>query len=212
MEISIENGMVKAPKGEWLAGVAQPVAAGSRFAVSGLRGFVVPDRPYLRRVEASDQDRSGQLDGGFYFSSAERPFLTRMEALPDESLRVVSSKLLVAPFASRAGASRVSPIPMNRRRSFACTELKLGWAVTATKSRVTRAAVAEGDTLAVRPEAVVAWSGKMPTGFCPKLGLMDLLLPRGPKNLMLDFHGPAVVWFEGAAENRPVNFRGFRGR
>ena len=68
----------------------------------------------------------------------------------------------------------------------------------ATSSRATRFKVEDGDTLSVRPEAVVAWTGNRPTGFCPKLGLWDFLLPRGPKDLMLHFHGPSVVWVEGA--------------
>ena len=68
----------------------------------------------------------------------------------------------------------------------------------ATASRTARLQVADGDTLSVRPEAVVAWTGNRPTGFCPKLGLWDILLPRGPKNLLLHFHGPSVVWVEGS--------------
>ena len=68
----------------------------------------------------------------------------------------------------------------------------------ATASRTARLQVADGDTLSVRPESVVAWTGNRPTGFCQKLGLWDILLPRGPRNLLLHFHGPSVVWVEGA--------------
>lgn len=80
------------------------------------------------------------------------------------------------------------------------------WVVMATASRTARVPVADGDTLSVRPEAVVAWTGPRPSGFCPRLGLGDLFLPRPPKNLLLRFHGPCLVWLEGsggAAANGP---------
>lgn len=68
----------------------------------------------------------------------------------------------------------------------------------ATASRTRRLSVEEGQTLSVRPEAVVAWTGKRPTGFCPKLGVLDMILPRGPKDLLLNFYGPGIVWVEGS--------------
>jgi hypothetical protein len=85
------------------------------------------------------------------------------------------------------------------------------WVVMATGSRTARVPVADGDTLSVRPEAVVAWTGPRPSGFCPRLGLGDLFLPRPPKNLLLRFHGPCLVWLEGsggaaANGNRPHPF------
>ena len=73
------------------------------------------------------------------------------------------------------------------------------WVVMATASRTSRIAVGDGDTLSVRPEAVVAWTGERPTGFCPKLGIWDVLLPRGPKDLLFSFHGPCIVWIEGSS-------------
>ena len=73
----------------------------------------------------------------------------------------------------------------------------------ATASRTARVQVGEGDTLSVRPDAAVAWTGNHPTGFCPKLGLFDILLPRGPKDLLLHFHGPCVVWIEGSNNRAP---------
>ena len=72
------------------------------------------------------------------------------------------------------------------------------WVVMATRSRTTRIALADGESLGVRPEAAVAWTGERPTGFCPRLSLLDVLLPRGPRELLLHFHGPAIVWIEGA--------------
>ena len=68
----------------------------------------------------------------------------------------------------------------------------------ATTSRTERIQVADGDMLSVRPDAVVAWTGNRPTGFCPKLSVWDVLLPRGPRNMLFHFHGPSVVWIEGA--------------
>ena len=90
-------------------------------------------------------------------------------------------------------------MPFSLRRNTVTTQFRQGWTVLATKSRVTRVALEDGATLTVRPEALVAWVGKPPTGFCPKLSLLDMLLPRGPRNLAYSFHGPAVVWFEGGA-------------
>ena len=56
-------------------------------------------------------------------------------------------------------------------------------------------------TLSARPEAVVAWTGKRPTGFCPKLSIWDILLPRGPRDLLFTFYGPGIVWIEGSNHN-----------
>ncbi len=74
----------------------------------------------------------------------------------------------------------------------------------ATASRTARLSVDDGDTLSVRPEAVVAWTGQRPTGFCPKLGIWDILLPRGPKDLLFNFHGPCIVWIEGSGNRQTV--------
>ncbi len=83
------------------------------------------------------------------------------------------------------------------------------WVVMATRSRTTRIALADGESLGVRPEAAVAWTGPRPTGFCPRLRLLDILLPRGPRDLLLHFHGPAIVWIEGS-EPRPLRQTGPR--
>ena len=82
------------------------------------------------------------------------------------------------------------------------------WIVMATASRTSRIAVSDGDTLSVRPDAVVAWTGQRPTGFCPKLGIWDVLLPRGPKDLLFNFHGPCIVWIEGAFAGSAKRFNG----
>ncbi len=190
-EALIENGAAKVPAGTWLCGCAQPVASLGRAVVKALRGFVVPDRAWIRSVETEAEA---------WFASADAPFLTRLSALPDEPLSVVSSKVLVAPLKSRVGAKALKLVPMSFKRATPVTAFNFGWVVAATRSRVARVAVEDGATLTVRPEALVAWIGKNPTGFCPKLSVFDILLPRGPKNLSYSFHGPCVVWFEGAAE------------
>ena len=189
-EVEIANGCVKAPGGTWLVAADQPVASSAACRVKGQKGLFVSDRPYLRVAEAV---------GDIWCAAAGRPFLVRLDALPDESLDVVSGKVLIAPSEARLGARCLKAIPFSLRGSIAVTEFRGGWAVASTRSRVTRVAVDEGGLLAVRPEALVAWIGGNPTGSCPKLGLADLLLPRAARNLVVDFHGPAVVWFEGSA-------------
>ena len=72
----------------------------------------------------------------------------------------------------------------------------------ATAGRTARMQVADGETLSVRPDAVVAWTGNNPTGFVRKLGVWDVLLPRGPRDLLLHFHGPCIVWAEGSGNRQ----------
>ncbi len=198
MEAVIENGFARVESGEWLASPSQPVAYSGTVQAKGLRGFIVPDRAALRFVASS---------GGMLCAAAERPFLTRLDALPTDGdapsapLCVVSGKILLAPFASRKGARLMRPVPMTVRPSYPVTEFSGGWVVAATRSRVLRFVVGEGETFAVRTDALVAWSGNAPTGFCPKVGFLDMLLPRAPRNLQFHFHGPCVVWLEGTAEN-----------
>ena len=189
-EAVIENGAAKVEAGTWLAGRAQPAAFFGTAKLSKLRGFIVPDRAAVNVVETS---------ADAWCADAEKPFLIRLTALPDEPLNVVSSKLLVAPASARVGARNLKVVPFSLRRNTVTTQFRQGWTVLATKTRVTRVALEDGATLTVRPEALVAWVGKPPTGFCPKLSLLDMLLPRGPRNLAYSFHGPAVVWFEGGA-------------
>ena len=141
-------------------------------------------------------------------SAAERPFLTRIDC--GAPVSAVSDKVLVAPAAARAGARLVKVVPMSLARSIRTTEFSSEWVVMATRSRTARIALADGESLGVRPEAAVAWTGARPTGFCPRLRLLDVLLPRGPRDLMLHFHGPAVVWVEGS-ENLPLR-RGVPGK
>ena len=190
-DVFIENGAAKVEAGTWLVGRAQPAAFFGSVNLSSLRGFIVPDRAAVRVAQTTDTA---------WCADAERPFLTRLPALPDEQLNVVSAKVLVAPAKTRVGARALKLVPLSFTRVTPVTRLQQGWAVLATRSRVTRAVLEPDATLSVRPEALVAWVGKDPTGFCPKLKLLDILLPRGPRNLSYSFHGPAVVWFEGGVD------------
>ena len=64
----------------------------------------------------------------------------------------------------------------------------------------------DGETFSARSEAVVAWTGRLPTGFCPKLSIWDILLPHGPRDLLFTFYGPSIVWIEGSVDGRPSAF------
>ncbi len=204
-DVFIEHGTAKVPAGEWLAGRDQPSAFLGTSSLRGLKGFIVPDRAATCVVTTSSDA---------WFAAADRPFVVRFDALPDEPLNLVSGKLLVAPLAARTSAKSVKLVPFSFNRALPVTCFKggenvPGWAVAATRGRVTRIALEDGGTLTVRPEAVVAWAGRDPTGFCPKLTFLDILLPRGPKNLAFTFHGPAVVWFEGSFPNVGKTRSGF---
>ena len=51
--------------------------------------------------------------------------------------------------------------------------------------------------------AMVTRLGPSPTGFVRRLGIWDILLPRTPRDLLLHFHGPCLVWVEGTAPLNP---------
>lgn len=135
--------------------------------------------------------------GRVYCSSADRPFLTRLDL--GEKVSVVIDKLLLAPLSAKKKRRLIRIVPFSFKNAIPVYELEIGWAIMATASRVKKIVVEEGGTLAVRPEAVVAWTGNRPTGFCPRLRLRDLFLPKKAR-LMLNFHGPTIVWLEGSAD------------
>ncbi|MCR5415067.1 MAG: hypothetical protein K6F50_10130 [Kiritimatiellae bacterium] len=197
----IENGFAEVGPGEWLMGRSQPAASFEEAVRRRRTGWRVPDRCALDLVATS---------GNAYCSDALKPFLTFLPCAAPIS--AVSAKVLVAPASARTGASFVRAVPMSVRGGVTVTEFGSEWIVLATKSRVRRIVVEDGATLSARPESVVAWKGPRPTGFCPKLRLMDILLPRGPRNLIFHFHGPSVVWVEGSVDRRelPVMNRGRR--
>ena len=185
--VKIEGGFAEVGAGAWLMGRGQPAAFFGSAVRRRRRGFFLRDRSALDLMETTSAAKC---------ADARRPFLTHIPCAAPIS--AVSAKVLVAPAASRSGAEVVKVVPMSMKGSLCVTVFGEEWIVVATTSRTARLQVADGDTLSVRPEAVVAWTGNRPTGFCPKLGLWDVLLPRGPRNLLLHFHGPSVVWVEGA--------------
>ena len=184
--VKIEGGFAEVGAGAWLMGRGQPAAFFGSAVRRRRKGFFLRDRSALDLVETT---------GAAKCADARRPFLTHIPCAAPIS--AASAKVLVAPAAARTGAEVVKMIPMSLKGSLCVTVFGEEWVVLATASRTARLQVADGDTLSVRLESIVAWTGNRPTGFCPKLGLWDILLPRGPKNLLLHFHGPSVVWVEG---------------
>jgi len=208
--VKIEGGFAEVGAGAWLMGRGQPAAFFGSAVRRRRKGFFLRDRSVLDLVETTASARC---------ADARRPFLTHIPCAAPIS--AASAKVLVAPAAARTGAEVVKMIPMSAKGSLCVTVFGLGderpetrdeppvsrltshapenhFVIMATASRTARLQVADGDTLSVRPESIVAWTGNRPTGFCPKVGLWDVLLPRGPRDLLLHFHGPAVVWVEGA--------------
>ena len=194
--VRIEGGFAEVGAGAWLMGHGQPAAFFGASSRRRLKGWFVRDRPLLDFVETTAAAKC---------ADASRPFLTHVAcAAPVFS---VSSKVLVAPAAARRGSVFVKAIPMSSKRSLCVTEFAVpedgepeagAWVVMATASRTCRIPLEDGQTLSVRPESVVAWTGKSPTGFCPKISLWDVILPRGPRDLLYTFYGPGVVWVEGS--------------
>ena len=195
--VRIEGGFAEVGAGSWLMGRGQPAAFFGSAVRRRRRGLFLRDRQSLDLVETSSAAKC---------ADARRPFLTHIPCAAPIS--AVSSKVLVAPASARSGSEMMKVVPMSLRNAICVTKFALAgeglgagnassWVVMATASRTARLQVADGDTLSVRPEAVVAWTGNRPTGFCPKLGVWDIILPRGPRDLLLHFHGPSVVWTEG---------------
>ena len=150
----------------------------------------------LRSLRDNQNPEDGANGARAWCSASACPFLTRIDC--GVPVTAVSDKVLVAPAAARSGARLLRVVPMSFARSIRTTEFSSEWVVMATRSRTARVALADGESLGVRPEAAVAWTGPRPSGFCPRLRLLDVLLPRGPRDLLLHFHGPAIVWIEGS--------------
>ena len=198
--VTIGNGFAEVGAGRWLMGRGQPAAFFGRAERRRRRGWLLRDRSRLDLVETTAAAKC---------ADSSRPFLTHIPCAAP--VFAVSGKVLVAPAEARVGAHSVKLVPMSLRSALCVTEFcqadeggeepgegSAAWVVMATMGRTGRTALADGETMSVRPEAVVAWTGRRPTGFCPKLGLLDVVLPRGPRDLLLTFYGPGVVWFEGA--------------
>lgn len=190
--VKIEGGFAEVGAGLWLAGCGQPAAFFGTAVRRRRKGWCVRDRSRLDLVETTAAAKC---------ADSARPFLTHIACAAP--LFAVSEKVLVAPAVARKDAQLVKVVPMSAKSALCVTEFGSDWAVMATASRTARIALADGETVSARPESVVAWTGRRPTGFCPKLSLWDLLLPRGPKDIFLTFYGPGVVWVEGSCGRRP---------
>lgn len=186
-EPKIENGFATVEAGSWIVGRGQPSAALGKFSVASLKGFIVSDRRDLSVMKNEAEA---------FLSSGDRPFLTHLVSV--EKLNVVSSKVLVAPFEARKESKLLKLIPFSLREAMAVTRFSLGWVVMATRSRLKRIVLKEGDVLCVRRDAAVAWTGNDPVGVAGRIRLRDIFLPKKPVSLALDFYGPQVVWVEGS--------------
>ena len=185
--VKIESGFAEVEAGSWLMGCGQPAAFFGKAVHRRRKGWRVCDRARLNLVETT---------GASKCADSLRPFLTHIPCAAP--VFAVSAKVLVAPAVARKDAHLVKAVPMSARSALCVTEFAEEWVVMATASRTARVALAEEETLSARPEAVVAWTGKKPTGFCPKLSIWDILLPRGPRDLLFTFYGPGIVWVEGS--------------
>ena len=185
--VTIANGFAGVDAGLWLMGRGQPAAFFGSAVRRRRKGFFLRDRPSLDLVETSAVAKC---------ADARRPFLTHIPCAAPIS--AASAKVLVAPAKARRDAHFVKMIPMSLKNALCVTEFGEEWVVMATAGRTCRMPLDDGQTLSVRPEAVVAWTGRDPTGFCRRLSLWDVLLPRGPRDLLLTFYGPGVVWTEGS--------------
>ena len=197
-EVKIEGGFAEVGAGTWLMGCGQPAAFFGTVVRRRRKGWCVRDRSRMDLVETSAAAKC---------SDSLRPFLTHIPCAAP--LFAVSDKVLVSPAAARRGAQFVKVVPMSARSSLCVTEFGIceggaeedasAWVVMATAGRTARVPLADGETVSARPSAVVAWTGRRPTGSCPRLSIWDVLLPRAPRDLMLTFYGPGVVWIEGSS-------------
>lgn len=214
--VTIENGFAEVGSGLWLMGRSQPAAFFGKAVRRRRRGWCVRDRSRIDLVETT---------GAAKCADSLRPFLTHIPCAAP--IFAVSDKVLVAPAAAWAGAHAVKSVPMSLKSSLCATEFRQpeeisgagdaqpqsqAWVVMATAGRTARIPLEGDETLSARPESVVAWTGNRPTGFCPKLGILDILLPRGPKDLFLTFYGPSIVWVEGAFGGMRACRRNIAGR
>lgn len=230
--VTLESGFAEVGAGVWLVGHAQPAACFGEAVRRRRKGWIVRDRARLDLVETTGTAKCAEATRPFL---THIPCAAPISAVSDKVLvapataRTGAEIIRPIPFSVKASicvTTFAQPEPTDESTNRRADEKSEGqtiqrsndqtvkphsapsaWVVMATTSRTARVPVAEDETLSVRPESAVAWTGKRPSGFCPKLGLWDLLLPRGPKNLLLRFHGPCIVWVEGAGKRAetPVN-------
>lgn len=199
----VENGFVETGAGRWLAGRFQPAAFTGKAVRMRRKGWCVRDRSLLDLLETTGSSR---------FADSSRPFLTLIPCAA--SISAVTAKVLVAPESARRDATILKPVPMSLKSGICVTEFGQGpdagesdtsaWVVMASEGRTSRLQLQDGETLSVRPGALVAWTGNRPTGFCPRLSIWDIILPRSPRDLLFTFYGPGIVWIEGSKAERPM--------
>lgn len=185
--VKIENGFAEVEGGLWLMGRGQPAAFRGSAVRRRRTGWCVRDRSSLDLVETTAAAKC---------ADSSRPFLTHIPCAAP--VFAVSGKVLVTPAAARKDARILKAIPMSTRGAMCVTEFGEEWVVMATAGRTCRVALEDGETLSVRPDALVAWTGRPPTGFCPKISIWDIILPRGPRDLLFTFYGSGIVWIEGS--------------
>ena len=197
--VKIEGGFAEVEAGSWLMSHEQPAAFFGKAVRRRRKGWRVCDRALLDLVETTGVSKC---------ADSSRPFLTHIPCAAP--VFAASAKVLVAPASARKDARLVKAVPMSARHALCVTEFAGEWIVMATAGRTARVALAEEESLSARPEAVVAWTGKRPTGFCPKLSIWDILLPRGPRGLLFTFYGPGIVWIEGSCDARLSNLQALK--
>ena len=221
-QVAIEGGFAEVAAGAWLMGRGQPAAFFGRAVRRRRAGWRVRDRSALDLVETTAAAKCADASRPFLthipcaapvFAVSGKVLVAPAAARKDAHLvKVVpmSAKraLCVTEFAqfdAEQPPNHPTTQPPNHLTTQPPNHLttqppnQSAWVVMATASRTCRMPLEDGQTLSVRPEAVVAWTGKMPTGFCPKLSIWDVILPRGPRDLLFTFYGPGVVWAEGSS-------------
>ena len=224
-EATIRNGFAEVGAGAWLAGRAQPVAFSGDAVRRRRKGWFVRDRASLELTETSGRAWFADAARPFltHIPCPTTVFAVSCKVLAAPAAARLGAELLKPIPMSVRGSICVTVFglppeepngPTDQRTNGPTDQRTNGptvesdrapdstWVVMATTSRTERIQVADGDMLSVRPDAVVAWTGNRPTGFCPKLSVWDVLLPRGPRNMLFHFHGPSVVWIEGS--NHPT--------
>ena len=175
--VTIDGGFAEVGAGLWLMGRGQPAAFFGSVSRRRRRGWIVRDRSHLNLLETAAAAKC---------ADSSRPFLTHIPCAAP--VFAVSSKILVAPAAARKDARSVKLVPMSLRNAVCVTEFVSEWVVMATVGRTARMALADDETISVRPEAAVAWTGKMPTGFCPALSFSRKRLFMLPLPLFVPGH------------------------
>ena len=220
----IENGFAEMGAGAWLASRGQPAAFFGEAVRLRRKGWMLRDRAALELVQTTALAKFADATRPFltYIPCAAPISAVSAKVLVAPAAAWAGAELVrVVPMSARGAicTTRFSQPDNDREQSTATDSPRMqstaldsnrlqstaidsnrppAAVVMATASRTARIAVEDGDTLSVRPEAVVAWTGNRPTGFVRRLRLWDILLPRAPRDLMLHFHGPCIVWIEGS--------------